>query len=475
MTSKKPKVIKASREEIIKTLWYRGELSWMLRPEQREIYRIIREATGLKFTLYISRRYGKSFICRLVAWEDCLRHKNWQVGFVAPTHKQLARIFGPIDKIIWETAPDDLRPKYLRDAGAWEMPSTGTVMYESGTDDQRYNDLVGMNLHKGFYDEPGNMTDLDKIVYDIIQPMTMTNLKSRGNECAQMFLGTPPRTPAHPYYFIKEECKAEGNYVKKTVHDNSSLTEEVIELYKKESGGEESTTWQREYLCEDVTDTSRAIIPEFNSKAEEELVQERQRPTHFELYGAMDPGFKDFTGYVLGYYDFLNAVWYIEGDLLLEGAPTPTIAKEIRSLENKLFPDTNTTIRFSDTASQVICDMARLHDLYFAPTRKDNLEAQINFVRQAVQSRRLFIHPRCKNLILHLKTGIWNEQKTKFERTKNQGHFDLIAALIYWMRNVDTHTNPYPGPFTGIDKANNFVPETSDDKESVYKELFNAY
>ena len=145
------------------------------------------------------------------------------------------------------------------------------------------------------------------IVYDIIQPMTMTNLKDRGDECAQIFLGTPPRTPAHPYYFIKEKCKAEGNYAKKIVYDNSSLTKEVIEMYKEESGGGDSTTWKREYLCQDVTDTSRAIIPEFNEEAEDELVQDRQRPTHFELYGAMDPGFKDYTAYVLGYYDFQDA------------------------------------------------------------------------------------------------------------------------------------------------------------------------
>lgn len=467
------KVVRLSKKQARDALWERGNLRWLLRPEQQEIYDLIRNATGLKYTLYISRRYGKSFMCRLLAWEDALRHKNWQIGFVAPTQKQLKRIYGPIDKIILKTCPAHLKPKYLREEGGWEIPSTKSVIYESGTDNQRYEDLVGMNAHKCYYDEPGNMTDLDKIVYDIIQPMTLTNTEERGNDCAQIFLGTPPRTPAHEYYFIKEKCKSEGNYAKRNVYDNKALTPEIIELYKEESGGDDSTSWRREYMCEDVVDSDIAVLPEFDENAENELVKILDEPQCFMLYGALDPGhLNDMLGYVLGYYDFLGGFYYIRANMKLGNKPTDVMNAEIRKVEDKYFPNKKVNYRYSDTESQIIRDLNLIYNLDVIPTSKDNKFAQINKLRNLISQRRIFIHPDCKDLVRQMKTVIWDKGKSKFEYSNEDGHFDLIDAILYLVRNIDEYYNPYPGKYEGVYPINRHMnPEVKKSDDALVTAL----
>jgi hypothetical protein len=40
--------------------------------------------------------------------------------------------------------------------------------------------------------------------------------------------------------------------------------------------------------------------------------------------------------------------------------------------------------------------------------------------------------------------GIWNKQKTSFERTDTMGHLDLIAAAVYLHNQVSWQQNPIP-------------------------------
>jgi hypothetical protein len=440
----KRKVIKISKNQARAELWRRGLLKWQLRPEQVQLYDDLRGAKGIKYCLYASRRFGKSHICMLMALEDCLRHKNWEIGFVAPTKVQIRRVYGPIMNTIFKYCPKEIRPSWKADLGGYLFPSTGSLLFMSGTDNKHWEDLLGMNLHKAYFDEPGTMSDLMQIVKRVVTPMTMTTKEERGAECGIILLGTPSATPAHDYFFLKEECKADGNFQTRDINDNSSLTDETKAEYIKEAGGMEHATCKREYFCLDVVDTELAVIPEFTNEKEAELVQDFDRPDRFEVVGALDPGFSDYTAYVLGYYDFLNARYIIEGELLINKSPTPIIAEKIKELEDRLFPQNKVYVRYSDTEPQIICDLARYHDLYFSPTKKDGKEARINELRKLILDGRIFIHPRCKHLVRHVKTAIWNEARTKFERTASEGHFDLLDSLIYFVRNVDVYTNPYP-------------------------------
>lgn len=465
-----PNTKKLPRSELVKIAWQRGELSYKLRPEQREIYKRLRAATGLKYTLYCSRRWGKSFISRLMAVEDCLRHKNWEIGFVAPTQKGLHRIYRPMDKIIFADCPAEFKPRWDRDMDGYEFYND-TWLFQAGTDNQRYETLRGINLHKCYYDEPGSMKDLKLIVGSIVQPTTLTTRKQRGDEVAQIFLGTPASTPGHDYFLIKEECKSQGNYSKMTIDDNSSLDEATKKMYIDECLTPDEA--RREYYCEDVTNTEYAIVPEMTDKMESECVQIRQRPGYYSLYGSCDPGFKDFTAYLLGYYDFAAGTYYIEGERLWSKKNSQEIAHNIKELEKELFPDKPVHLRVCDTDPRFIADMGELHGLDFIGTSKDNKEQQINFMRSMLYKGRLKIHPRCKQLIRQLKTGVWNKGRTKFERTDLDGHYDLIDALVYLMRNIDSYTMPYPRVSGMFDNRDYFVGETNT-RNSAWESIYGS-
>jgi hypothetical protein len=465
----KRKVVKLTKKQARDALWERGNLRWLLRPEQQEVYDSLRGATGVMYCLYCSRRYGKTFIATLMAIEDGLRNKEWELGIVAPTKVQVKRVYGPIMETILRTCPPKIRPKWKSEIGAYLFPSTGAMLFMSGTDNKHWEDLLGMNLHKCIFDEPGTMKDLMEIAKRVILPMTMTTKEERGSSCGMIFIGTPSATPAHDYFFIKEECRARGNFSMRTIWDNSGLTKETILEYIKEAGGMESTTAKREYFCEDVVDTELAVIPEFNLEKEKEIVRDFERPEYYELYGALDPGFRNYTAYVLGYYDFLEGVIKVEGELLLNKKPTPEIAQGIRELEDKLFPNNKVHVRYSDTEPQVICDLGRYHELYFTPTRKDGKEARINELRKLILDGRILIHPRCTDLILHVKTAIWNDSRTKFLETSDGGHFDLLDALIYLVRNIDVWTNPYPGKYDHITANDHFVRPEARQKDDALK------
>jgi hypothetical protein len=80
----------------------------------------------------------------------------------------------------------------------------------------------------------------------------------------------------------------------------------------------------------------------------------------------------------------------------------------------------------------------------FVPTQRDNLIAQVDQVRVAVQEGKIVIHPRCKKLCAHLRHGVWKNIGKLFARESDMGHFDAIAALVYLWRNVQKRRNPTP-------------------------------
>ncbi len=84
------------------------------------------------------------------------------------------------------------------------------------------------------------------------------------------------------------------------------------------------------------------------------------------------------------------------------------------------------------------------HGLVFVPTAKDELEAAVVNVRRWVRQGKIAIHPRCVKLIAQMKAGVWNAHRTEFAEQPGGGHYDLLAALVYLVRNVIPHQSRVP-------------------------------
>jgi hypothetical protein len=149
----------------------------------------------------------------------------------------------------------------------------------------------------------------------------------------------------------------------------------------------------------------------------------------------------------------------IEDEILVRGRNinTQKLAYLIKEKEKQLwtneFDETKKPyLRVSDNEMLTVQDLNTQHGLDFVPTDKNNKNAAVNQTRIAIASNNVEISDNCKNLIIQLESGIWATDrmgitKDTFKRSKETGHFDLIDALVYLIRNVDWNHNPYPSNY----------------------------
>lgn len=418
--------------------WKYGHLDWKLWPHQMRMYRLFRENDHRKVVWHCSRRVGKSYTLCSTATETAIQKPGAQIRYAAPTQKNVKEIILPVMREILSDCPEQLKPHWKVQDGHFEFPN-GSVISIAGTDGGNADKLRGSACDLGIVDEAGFVDDLAYLVRSILMPQFIT---TNGR---MILSSSSPKTPAHDFTGFMAEAEIAGAYVKIPIYDDSRPEVQArIPEWMAESGGKESTDWKREYECELVTDQELAIIPEFTDAKAKHLTAVVERPAYYDAYVGMDVGFNDLTGVLFAYWDFLNARLVIEDELTLNRMTTAKLAEEVAAKERALWGEKAPFLRVSDTDLIVINDLSKIHGLHFSATRKDDKEAAINAVRLLVAQDKIVIHPRCKNIVAHLKYGVWNKQKTQFERAAGFGHYDLIDALVYLVRSVRREKNPWP-------------------------------
>ncbi len=324
----------------------------------------------------------------------------------------------------------------------------------------------------GFFGDEEDSYPLDHVIQNILLPMFIRT-KSQPRI---IIMTTPPEIPNHPVKAYYERAQSVGCCEVRTIYQSDipeSKREEMKRRMLKMPGGD--VAWKREMECQWIVDAERLIIPEWNSKLTD-VPGHDQYFDYYDKYGFLDTGVRDFTFNGLGYYDFKRATAVVEDEILLKGdqVRTDILAAQVKAKEKELgykkmrrrVADNNNLIIIQDLAGP-------MHGLSYVPTTKDDLFAMVNEVRLWVSAGRLRIHPRCTYLIGCLENGVWDKRKKEFARSATYGHYDGLAALCYWLRNIDEHTNPIPATF-GTSPDTHHIPINSDEKPS-YKALREAF
>jgi len=454
-----------SKEVAAEALWRMGLTSWKFHPAQLDIYQAINNSTSSTFVINCGRQIGKSYMLCGYAIEYAHQHPGAKISFLAPTAKAVKKIILPRIKEILSDCPRDLLPDYKVNDQVYIFKN-GSEIHIAGTDAERAENLRGQVFHLVICDEAGFMDKLDYVVSSILRPLTST-------VSGKIILSsTPPISPDHPFkkIFVDNAIQS-GNYIKKTVHDNPLIPEHIKQQYMQESGGADSIAWRREYLAEFVIDQNEAVIPEATEKKLVELTKDiipyvpgvqptdKQiiKPPFYDAYTVADLGYTDNTGILFGYWDFYKAALVIEDEALFNKPNTQMISNIIAQKESVLWNDKKPYMRFCDGDPITISDLNTVHKLSFSQTRNDELEASVNAVRLFIQDNKILIHPRCVNLLSQLGSATWDSTRKKFTRSPTQGHYDLIAALIYMVRNIRRAKNPYP-PGLGLDISSMYLP-----------------
>lgn len=471
-----PEINKISVHAARDLLWERGELTWKLRSHQLKLYSSYTDCKEKIIVWNCSRRLGKSFALSVLALETCLKKPNALVKYCCAKQKDAKEIIRPLIREIIEDCPIAQKPEFKTQENAWVFPN-GSRIQLMGLDGGRAESVRGGSSDLAIIDEAGLVKELPYIMTSIILPTTIT---TKGKI---ILASTPPRSPSHPYITrYVNKARIEGNLITMTLYDNPHIAKDEIDKIIEESGGIDSTDFQREYLCVIVKDENYAIIPEFNPSSEPNIVREWERRPFYDGYVGMDIGVNDLTVALFGWFDFLSNKIIIEDEFVINGQKfnTNSLAEGIKQKESKVFTDALTgeqrtpAMRVCDTSLTLINDLWSLHTLRFLPTRKADADGALNTVRKMIQDERIIINPRCKTLIAHLRDGVWNKNKTSFERS-SEGHFDAIDALKYLVRSINLTRNPYPPGFLDRYNDNRFEIRSQQKKEAgQWEKVFNT-
>lgn len=422
--------------------WHRGNLSWKMHKAQKVIDKTFKATTGQLFVGNCSRQFGKSFWAVSKAVEQALKQPKSQVRYGAPFQTDLVDFIIPAFDKVMEDCPAAIKGVYKSKGSMYVFPN-GSKIKLVGLD-KNPNGLRGNTLDLIILDECGFVANLDYIYKSVIVPATTHRPNAK-----IILISTPPSTPAHPFLDYVQRAEVEGSYAKFTIYDNPMVDEETILRLMKESGGETSTTWRREYLCEFVLDEDLALVKDWK----DDYISSAPKDEYFNYYHkyvGMDLGRKDHTALVFGYYDFKKATLFIQDELTMAGPAwtTVTLKDAILDKEKELWDESKPFRRISDNNNpHLIMDLNSLHDVHFMETSKESLEAMVNEVRIMVGNGQVVIDPKCKFLTGCLKYGIWDKNRKEFARSKVYGHFDHFAALMYLIRNLAKHTNPIPATY----------------------------
>jgi hypothetical protein len=447
-----------ARREMLWRAWRQGELSYKLSPAQFEVYETVRRWSKRNkresdvFVLDIGRRFGKSSIMVCMAFEDAIRHPGWRILYIGPKKVDLMKFIDEhLSKMVLD-CPPDIRPTWFETKGTYVFPNGSKIEFIGL--DVNPDGARGGAFDLCLLDECAFFDNLENIMTSVLYPQML------GRPHALMVAGsTPPVSPSHYWsQSVVPEAKRDDACLTRTIDDSDIYPDEMKERFIRKLGGRRSARCRRELFTEHITDETLAIIPEFR-EVMDEVVKSIEAPYWRDCWTSMDPGWKDHTAVLFGYWHFELGALVVEDEVSAPRLHSAAIAEAIKSKEAWLWGKLECRkrgwemrpqpyARVSDNDPRLLYDLSNDHGLAFQATAKDNLDQQINAVRVAISEKRIIIHPRCKMLRDQLKNGVWkNEAKKVFAREgQDLGHFDLIAALVYLWRNASMYKKRNPAP-----------------------------
>lgn len=442
-----------TQKEYQAELWKVGVVApWYLRESQLDVYELLLRE---KFPfIEAARRFGKTNSVLAFVLEKLRQHSGWICRWCFPNKNQAREVIGAEIAKLQKECPDQLKFKYQTTDSVYIGPN-GSRLYIRGVNEDRGDSARGPASNIIVCDEYGFWNEPDYIVREALFPQLE-------NQPGQWLIkaSTPPRNLGHRYYIEKEEAIRKNRYIKKTILDNEALSKEELAIIVEESGGWNSPSFQRERLCEPVSDPELLIVPEWSDEFNE-VPNDYPRPEFYTAYIGGDSGADDNTAVVFGYYDFLKNEIVIEDELVIAGRTTREIVETSKAIELELWGGLQPKKRVYDASKQLIYDIYL--DLKWPvqmPDKADKLAA-IHDLRVEVGARRFKVKQKCKHLRRQLKVGMWRDERhSDFERTEGLGHLDAIAAAIYFNRAIDRKLNPIPASY-GLSRFTHHIPNHS--------------
>jgi len=445
--------------EEIRRRWYKGDLTWMLRPNgQTKIHDFIvscalEEDTVDPIVVNAHRRLGKSFLNVLMAVEDAIRDPGQQIKYICGEKEQVRDIFEPLYQQIIASCPDDLMPKrrgftFRFFNPRWKCKGESTIKLVGAN--YKMGDMGrGTACDKAYLDEVRDFKNLQYFVQSVLSHQFVGRKSPR-----LVMTSTVPWSMDHdftrPFEGYIPQAISRNRYICIPGSENPDFTErdKKIVLSTLPSAGEKTTSYRREVGCELIGDSSRLIIPEYQEIRDSIVLNEYVRPSHFIPHVVLDSGFDpDQTAILFGYVDYMAQLLIFEAAVVEKRMTSRDIATAVKSMEINLGYDKNyyQIRRLADLREKETEDLRRDFNLPFQPVLRFNSDAALIAFRSKIADRQIrLIMPACRDLDYQLQFGYWNEKGSDFQRSESLGHWDAGKAAVYMTRMACWRHNPYP-------------------------------
>lgn len=423
----------------------------MLKSTQLDVYNWWRGNGSVLSILHARRGWGKTWFFLTIALEEMARNPGARIVYAAPSREMAKQIVIPtVHLIIPHDLPDDIRPEWRADRHAIVHPN-GAFCVVEGADDDRGKHLRGPFANLVLMDEMAFWRHPDFVYRSVLFP------QAERRQGRMLGASTSPESPQHEFSTVLiPEAVSQGAYVKRTLDDDKTLTQNakdaIAAQYDKANHdpeiGRQSTQYRREYNCEIVTESERAVVPEFVA---EYHVGVSERPEFYDGYTVLDLGMVDLSHALFSFYDYDAATIVVEDEYVKQYTTVSEMAPLLLAKERQLWGTQVPRKRVSDAQPISLAEFSRQHllqpqlvprEMRFAAAENREPEALINRMRSLFDANRIRINPRCTNLIAQLAGGLWNERRTDFERMPGLGHLDGVLALAYTVDSIDYGYNP---------------------------------
>lgn len=419
--------------EIQHRYWRQGILDWYLDSLQEHISVTVETAQAKKICILSSRQIGKSF------WAVC-----FALAFLIRNPRKIARIIAPTLTSCIDIVNDNLTKLLLhapegfitrrRSDMRWEL-SNGSSLRLGALERQHVDSNRGGNAALIIYEEPGFVRG-DDFIYGVDSVIGPQLLRSKGIE---IFVSTPSEDPEHPLHTrIKSECEALGTFFSYDVYKSPSITIDMIEEAKRRCGGEHTDAFQREYMARIIRPSSYMVVPDF--KEQKHLAAFDPPSACFWTVTIDWGGARDFTVAILHTYDFIAAkdlIW--DEQCFPANTPTNKICEALKRWEKSW--GFHIHARYADVFTQTAIDMTNEgYEAMFIS--KGEWAACVNGLAVKFSADKILVHPRCQFVKRSLLGGLFNKNRTDFDRSSELGHMDALAALMYGIK-IQNRSNPY--------------------------------
>ena len=380
-------------------------MDWTIDATRKEI---LKDKTRYKI-LSCGRRWGKSYFSILFLLSTPLK-RNERRWIVFPTYRQAKMVSWSILKDIFAKKDVSINETELSITF-----DNGAKIELKGAD--KPDSLRGVSTTMVVMDEYSYMKE--NVWGEIIQP---TLAETKGSA---LFVGTPTGVQNH-FYDLFVKGQSEGGDYKSwqfTTLDGGFISAEEVENAKKNL---DKRTFQQEYEASFLTAANR-VAYNFNRDIHCKVMEKSPR-----MFWGVDFGVASYMTAVLMCENTAGEI-YVFDEIGLQNSNTFELAQRMKQIAPGLpvYPDPAGKARTSNSTKS---DHIILQEAGFTviskkanPTQKDRMNALNRMLEDATGKHKLFVNPKCKNLIRDLE--LCTLENGQILKTETLSHF--LDGLMY--------------------------------------------